>query len=352
MESLYEAALGMIDKNEGFALATVITLDGSAPRGPGAKMIIRSDKSIVGTIGGGLLEARVMAKAVTVIKEKIAQAKEFRLNKSELSDIDMICGGDLDVLIDYIDPTDIKNKEIFEYLTSSAKGKELAYLVTLIPENEKESKVRKHFILIADGRSIGFNAPDSEDEIRTLAFEGDAKYKVVETKSKRQYIVESANVHHKAYIFGAGHVGQTTAKILKFLDFHVTVIDDREQFANAERFPDTDKIIVDDFEESFGSLAIDRYSYLIIVTRGHVKDQEVLALSLKTNAGYIGMIGSAKKREGVYDYLVSLGFERNAFDRVYNPIGLPIFADSPEEIAISIAAEIIKVRAELTESNH
>ena len=132
------------------------------------------------------------------------------------------------------------------------------------------------------------------------------------------------------------------------MDFHVTVIDDREQFANRERFPGSDVILVTPFEESFDKIAIDAFSYIIIVTRGHVNDQLVLSLSLKTNAGYIGMIGSRRKREGVYQNLVENGFTRADFDRVYNPIGLPIKADSPAEIAVSIAAELVKVRAELS----
>lgn len=349
MDNLYNTALELINNGEGFALATVITLDGSAPRGPGAKMIVRQDKSITGTIGGGLLEARVIESATDVIKNKKAETKEFHLNKNELSGIDMTCGGDLDVLIDYIEPSDVINKEIFEYLNAASHGKDIAYLVTLIPEDEKSARDRKQFVLISDGRSIGFDGVN-EEEIRALVFSGDARYRVAETKDKCSYIIESAAIHHKAYIFGAGHVGQAIGKLLKFLDFQVTVIDDRPEFANAERFPDADRIITDDFNNSFDTLPIDRYSYIIIVTRGHVNDQLVLSLSLKTPAGYIGMIGSRRKRKGVYEALVAQGFSQADFNRVYNPIGLPINADSPEEIAVSIAAEIIKVKAELTEN--
>ncbi|MDR3237938.1 MAG: XdhC family protein [Spirochaetia bacterium] len=345
METIYTEALRLINNKEDFALATVITIDGSAPRGPGAKMIVRKDGSIAGTIGGGVMEAEVMEKAGNTIKNKKAELKELHLNKTELSGIDMICGGDLEVLVDFIDSSDAVNKEIFEYL--AAGKKEAAFLVTFIHDTEEEAALRKQCIFMAGGEMIG-SAIGSADELRRLAFESDVRYKVVETESRRRYIVESANIHHRAYIFGAGHVGQKTAAILKFVDFHVTVMDDRPQFANRERFPETDDVIVTPFEESFDNISIDRYSYIIIVTRGHVNDQLVLALALKTNAGYIGMIGSKRKRRGVFQNLVENGFSQADFDRVYNPIGLSIDADSPEEIAVSIAAEIIKVRAELS----
>ncbi|MCL1912027.1 MAG: XdhC family protein [Leptospirales bacterium] len=343
MENIYIEAARLVNKKEDFALATVITVDGSSPRGPGAKMIVRKDGGIAGTIGGGLLEAVVMTAAASVIDNKKAELKELHLNKAELSGIDMTCGGDLEVLVDYIDSSDAVNREIFEYLAAEKKAySQLAFLVTLVPDTDEEAALRKQCVLFSNDRPIG--GADLPDAVKQSVFESDARYKVIKTEGKR-YIVESVNVHHRAYIFGAGHVGQKTASILKFLDCHVTVIDDRPQFANKERFPESDEILVTPFEESFNKITIDAFSYIIIVTRGHVNDQLALSLSLKTNACYIGMIGSRRKRESVYQNLVENGFTRADFDRVYNPIGLPINADSPSEIAVSIAAEIVKVRA-------
>ena len=347
MENIYAEAFRLVNNKEDFALATLITVDGSSPRGPGAKMIVRKDGSIAGTIGGGLLEAVVMTMAASVINNRKAELKELHLNKAELSGIDMTCGGDLEVLVDYIDSSDAVNRKIFEYLAAEKKAyNQLVFLLTLIPDTDEEAALLKQCVLFSSDQSIG--GADLPDNIKQLVFESDVKYKVIKAENNKRYIVESVNVHHKAYIFGAGHVGQKTASILKFLDFHVTVIDDRSQFANRERFPESDEILVTSFEESFDKIAIDAFSYIIIVTRGHVNDQLVLSLSLKTNACYVGMIGSRRKRESVYRNLVENGFTQADFDRVYNPIGLPIKADSPAEIAVSIAAELVKVRAELS----
>jgi xanthine dehydrogenase accessory factor len=129
------------------------------------------------------------------------------------------------------------------------------------------------------------------------------------------------------------------------------VIDDRDEFANSERFPQADRIVAKVVSDNLDEFNIDRYSYIVIVTRGHLNDEHVLALSLKTDAGYIGMIGSRSKREGVYRNLRAKGFTDADIARVYSPIGIPIGADTPEEIAVSIAAEMIKARKELSEQD-
>ena len=347
MKKLFNEALELINRKEDFALATVITLDGSAPRGPGAKMIIKKDGSIAGTIGGGLLEAEVMKKAADVIKHKKAVVKEFHLTKDDFSGIDMTCGGDLEVLIDFIDTSDPINREIFAFLGTNSDKKSNSFLVTAIPDEDEELKTRKQYIVNIDGSCIG---GELEGELKNLVMASGARYKIVRTENSKEYIVEAINIPHCVYIFGAGHVGQKVASLMKFVNFHVTVIDDRKEFANRDRFPSTDNIIVDSFEKSFENLDIDKYSYIVIVTRGHAKDEDVLIMSLKTDAGYIGMIGSRTKVDGVYRSILSKGFTEKDIERVYSPIGLPIGGDSPEEIAVSIAAEIIKARSEINNS--
>jgi xanthine dehydrogenase accessory factor len=347
LKKLFSEALQLINNNEDFSLATVITLDGSAPRGPGAKMIIRRDGSIAGTIGGGILEAEVMKKAADVIRNRSAYINEFHLKGKDFSDIDMTCGGDLEVLVDYIDSSDPSCMEIFEYLSTNSDRKGLSYLVTTVPDNEAELKASKQFIIKDDCSLIGTSAVSEEFISRILS--SPSKYKVFRDENQKRYIVEAVNIPHCAYIFGAGHVGQKLAQILKFVDFNVTVIDDRAEFANSERFPQADRIVAKPVTENLDEFNIDRFSYIVIVTRGHINDELVLSLSLKTAAGYIGMIGSRGKREGVYRNLLASGFTDRDIARVYSPIGLPIGADTPEEIAVSIAAEMIKARKELSE---
>lgn len=145
-------------------------------------------------------------------------------------------------------------------------------------------------------------------------------------------------------IFGGGHISFFLERIGKMLDFHVVVIDDRPEFANAERFPEADEIIAEDLASVMRRLDINRSSYIVIVTRGHQNDTQVLEWAAQTPAAYVGMIGSKRKIKTVFSYLKTKGITQEQLDRVHSPIGLPIGAETPEEIAVSIMAEMIQVR--------
>jgi xanthine dehydrogenase accessory factor len=150
------------------------------------------------------------------------------------------------------------------------------------------------------------------------------------------------------FLFGGGHVSQKLAPLADTLGFRIVVVDDRSEFANPERFPQAEEFVVpDSYENAIQQGDIDAESYLVIVTRGHLHDKTVLAQALRTPAAYIGMIGSIRKRDAIYDELRAVGFTDHDFRRVHSPIGLKIGAESPEEIAVSIAAELIQVRSGL-----
>jgi xanthine dehydrogenase accessory factor len=148
------------------------------------------------------------------------------------------------------------------------------------------------------------------------------------------------------YCFGGGHVAVPTAQLASLVGFRVVVIDDRPEFANFERFPDAIINVIDDFDRAFDGLEIDEDSFIVIVTRGHQYDRTVLAQSLKTRAGYIGMISSRKKRETIYKALASDGADITKLEQVHSPIGINIGGETPEEIAVSIVAELIQVRSQ------
>jgi len=163
----------------------------------------------------------------------------------------------------------------------------------------------------------------------------------------KHYLVETLGHAGTVYIFGAGHVSQHLAPLATLVGFCTVVLDDRQEFANRQRFPDAAEIVVlDSFQRALEGLAINADSYLVIVTRGHAHDQTVLGQALSTPAGYIGMIGSGRKRDAIYAALGKEGFSRQDLDRIFSPIGLKIEAETPEEIAVSIVAELILVRAE------
>jgi len=148
------------------------------------------------------------------------------------------------------------------------------------------------------------------------------------------------------YIFGGGHVSQQIVPLAARVDFNVTVIDDRSEFADPRLFPEARKVLQHRFEDVLEALPVDSSSFLVIVTRGHTYDKDVLAQSLKTNARYVGMIGSRRKRDIIYEKLLEEGYTRKDLDRVHSPIGLSIGAETPAEIAVSIVAELIQKRAQ------
>ena len=146
-------------------------------------------------------------------------------------------------------------------------------------------------------------------------------------------------------IFGAGHIAVCLSKLAKTVGFKVTIIDDRKEFANRDRFPEADEIIAEETEKVLSYLKITPSTYIIIVTRGHLKDEEVLDSVIKLGAAaYIGMIGSRKKNATVFQRLTKKGISQEELDKVHTPIGIDINAQTPEEIAVSIMAEIIQVR--------
>ena len=163
---------------------------------------------------------------------------------------------------------------------------------------------------------------------------------------KMEVLLEPVFSEPTVYMFGGGHISEQLAPLAKKVHFKVVVVDDREMFANRERFPEADEVIVSEFEKCFDQLNIDDSSYIIIVTRGHLYDGFVLEQALRTNARYIGMIGSKKKIKTLYEILVKKGVSKETLNRVHAPIGLDINSETPEEIAVSIVAQLIKTRAE------
>jgi xanthine dehydrogenase accessory factor len=236
------------------ALATIVQVRGSIPSYESAKLLVREDGSLLGTIGGGCVEAEVWSAAREVMDTGKPRHMSFNLGQDAAYDNGLICGGQLDVFVEPVLP-----------------------------------------------------AP-------------------------------------RAFIFGAGHISKSLSQVLNIAGFLTTVIDDRETFANRERFPDADEVFSGEYEALFPSLTIHDSSYIVIVTRGHRDDMRVLRWAVTTNACYISMIGSRRKVINVVKELEKEGVSRERMERIYAPMGLEIGAISPEEISISVAAEMIALR--------
>lgn len=244
------------------ALATIVNARGSIPSFESAKMLVRDDGSIAGTIGGGCVEAEVWQAAREVMEEEKPRILTFNLNHDPKYDSGLVCGGTLEI-----------------------------YLEPILP-------------------------------VQTL------------------------------YLFGAGHVSVNVYRAARLAGFEVVVVDDRESFANRERFPEAKDVYAEDFERTLSQLAPNHSSYLVIVTRGHRDDMRVLRWAVETPAKYIGMIGSQRKIIAIYKQLQQDGISAEKLARVYAPVGLEIGAITPEEIAISIVAEMIAIRRGAAQSTH
>lgn len=343
MKDLYQSMLRLFEQGESFVQATILTQSGSAPRTAGAKMVIRADQSFLGTIGGGLVEAKVQELAREVFNNKQTVIKEYNLSGSLAGQMDMICGGRLEVLIEHMDASNSQLQRIYQdVVTAIEKRKKVVLVTPLVNSSNDDSQS----FLVREDYSVAGTFAGPTEWLETFASQASGRYPQVITLAGQRFLVEPISTYGTVYIFGAGHVSQKLALLTSLVDFRTVVLDDRQEFANRERFATADEVVVlKSFEQCLDNLEIEPDSYLVIVTRGHAFDKTVLAQALRTKARYIGMIGSKRKRDAIYHALREEGFSDKDINRVYSPIGIGIDAETPEEIAVSITAEIIKIRA-------
>ncbi|MGH9599041.1 MAG: XdhC family protein [Terracidiphilus sp.] len=251
---IYEEIVKLQREGRRGAVATIVNVRGSIPSFKSAKMLVRDDGSIAGTIGGGCVEAEVWQAARGVIASEKPTTLTFDLNQDPKYDTGLVCGGTLEIFIEPVLPQPL------------------------------------------------------------------------------------------LYIFGAGHVALELYKAAKNAGFEIVVADDRATYANRDRFPEAREVMAEDLDRAMAALKPNESSYMVIVTRGHHDDMRVLRWAVQTPAHYIGLVGSKRKAITIYRALLEEGLKPELFDRVHSPVGLDIGAVTPEEIAISIIAEIIGIR--------
>ncbi|MBN1629336.1 MAG: XdhC family protein [Thermoleophilia bacterium] len=346
-EETAKAALSLLDEGRDFAWATIIDSRGSAPRHAGASMLVRADGTIAGTIGGGPLEATVIESALRVVKSGMPLMMDF-----DAARLGMMCGGGGLVLIEYVDGARETEKDLyrglFELLDSGGRG----WLVTVTSTCDAGTTAAGdattfsvHKCLVRTDGSVAGDVVLPPEALRDLARRGGSYDLLMAIGGPEKTYVQPVGARGKAIVFGAGHCGAGLVPVLSSIGFFTTIVDDRADFANQERFPTADRVVV---PESFGTvletLPVDADTYLVIMTRGHQFDRVLLQQALRTPARYVGMMGSKKKVADTMQSLREQGFSQEELARAHAPIGVPIGGDSPEEIAISIAAELIQVR--------
>ncbi len=351
MKKLFKVMHELLQQGESFAVATIFDKSGSAPRTEGAKMVVKQDGSIFGTIGGGRLEANVIKLARDLMPERKTAIQSFDLTSRDAAASEMICGGSGEILIDFIDASDDNNLKIYaETVNIVAQGKK-GWLITLLGEASESKGIDRQQCLVDSGKNI-IGSINCNPYLLEKLLAGPAKITIhAEAFDEHRFLVEPLRQGGTVFLFGAGHVSQKIAPLSESVGFRTIVIDDRADYASRERFPEPIELRVIESFQKLPELEIDGDSYLVIVTRGHLYDKDVLEQAVRSDAAYIGMIGSRSKRDLVYAEIMSHGFEKQEFDRVCSPIGTNIGAETPEEIAVSIVGELVKIRSEKNENS-
>lgn len=343
MKEIYEQIIELLDINQSSVMITILDKSGSAPREEGTKMLVKKDFSIVGTIGGGILEALSIKLSSKVFENKEYIIEDFALTNNDAKSMGMICGGKVKILLEYIDPDDYQMVNTYKKINELSQKQVDFVLITRLNENNGYLSGRDKWICTETG-FFGFEDEGVLDIAKSIR-EDFHQLKINIINKNERCLIEPHFNYESVYIVGAGHVAQKIAELTKNLGYYTIVLDDREEFANRDRFQKADEVkVIESFNKLSDYVTINANSYIIIVTRGHSNDKEVLAQMLRTNAKYIGMIGSRSKRDITYKTLNEEGFTSEDLNRVFCPIGINIYAQTPEEIAISIAAELIKVR--------
>lgn len=342
MKSLIQNILSSFARNEGLVLATVISHRGSTPRDTGARCLIYRDGTLFDTIGGGLVESKVIEKAKTVFKEECSAFIEFDMAKQFLGAESMICGGEMEILVEYLAPSP-ENINFFHTFKQFCARRESCLLMVDPSPSEKTRQTSRRIISLETEKIAG---PTLDSQILKEIKKNTPVKAGSYTFDQQTFWIEPIRYPKKCFLFGAGHIARATAPLLASTGFQTTVVDDRKELLSTQYFgTDVSLVHVDQFENCFLDLEIDAQSFVVIMTRGHSLDKSVLSQAINSEAGYIGMIGSRRKRNTIYQVLREEGVTQQVLDNIHSPVGLDIGADTPAEIGISIAAELIKVRS-------
>jgi len=337
MHVIIDELIKKLEDKQPVVTGAIIRSTGSAPRSEGARMLVAADGSLTGTIGGGELEG----KSISAAREMLTNGSgyrilEFKLSTAEAALSGMVCGGNQQVLLQRVEPS-TGSLDFFKNLRTRFQEGDRPVMLTFVngsdypamhiysPELQLPVALRQEVARKAAGAGIPFTCV--ADDLLVFG----------------EPLIKPKTVHFA----GGGHVAQAAAKLAAIVGFRVRVMDDRQEFANRDLFPIAESVeVVGDFSDCLGELGPD--DMVVIVTRGHFHDRDVLRQALRTEAGYIGMIGSRKKRDTTYNALRDEGFTDHDFARVHSPIGLNLGGDSPGEIGLSIVAQLQQVKSGLT----
>jgi len=346
VENIYQKIDHYLHEGQRVVLARIIRQAGSSPRTLGTACLVAESGRLTGTIGGGRLEFEVLTRAQGVLKNGRSTLLPFQMTGDEVAASEMICGGTVDVYLEPVFPGNETARDIFNHLALLSGQGHAGTLVTRIAEGIDWTDTGCRMLMEPGGKITGRIDAPADLKQRVLYPGGDGQAVLVKSeKTDAAFFVEPIRPDDVLYLFGAGHVSRCVAGIAETVGFSVVVVDDRAEFASRDRFPHAVDIVAIPFTTAFEQIHVAASAYIVIVTRGHSHDRDVLRWALTQPVSYLGMIGSRRKREIIYRSLMDEGVAADRLARVHSPIGLSIGAQTPEEIAVSIVAELIAVRA-------
>ena len=332
-------------------VATVVKTSGSTPQKPGAKLLVRADGSGVGTLGGGCVEGDIWFAASQLLKSGgSAEMRDYELNEDLAAQDGLVCGGTMFFLLDPIRTTEEESdfQDFNEEIITAYEGGAPVAIASLmkVPEGS-DLPVGSKLLLRENGSTSGSLGDEKLDsgainDARRLMAMGRNDY--ITSESGVEYYIEAYTTPPTLVLAGGGHVSKAISNIASTLGFRIFVIDDRDEFSNAERFPEAEQTVVSDYGSAFEKLPIGTNSFIVIATRGHRYDASATASAIRTPASYIGLLGSKRKTILIFEELFAEGFSMEQIQSVRSPIGLNISARTPEEIALSIMSEIVGFR--------
>jgi xanthine dehydrogenase accessory factor len=348
MEQVFRAASDEMTAGNAMVVATVVKTSGSTPQKPGAKLLVRADGSGVGTLGGGCVEGDIWFASSQLLKNGgPAEMRDYELNEDLAAQDGLVCGGTMYFLLDPIrEPAeaDVFNGEV---IAAYEGGAPVAVASLMKVPEGSELEVGTKLLIRENGSTSGSLGDEKLDanamnEARRLMAMGKNDY--ITAESGAEYFIEAYTTPPTLVVAGGGHVSKALSNIATTLGFRIFIIDDREEFSNADRFPEAEQTVVSDYGSAFEKLPIGTNSFIVIATRGHRYDASATAAAMRTPASYVGLLGSKRKTILIYEELFAEGFTMEEVQSVRSPIGLNISARTPEEIALSIMSEIVGFR--------
>lgn len=350
MKNVHRQLLDHIQSGETIALATVVKTSGSTPQKPGSSALFGEKGLIAGTIGGGQLEGEVEQIAKRALISGNSSQYYFNLNTNP--DLDgAICGGETEVLLD---ANPAQHKKALEDMAQSLTNGLGGYICTILSRVPEEGLNIERFWITKEGKANhpeGISTPiwDSiKRQLKTQTGEGFCEIEPPSPSSgvRQSLFMEPIKPLPRLIIVGAGHVGRALAHLASLLDFEITVIDDRPEFACMGNIPDADHFVVKDMGLAMSEIKLTPSTYVVIVTRGHSSDAECLKSCLGSEAAYVGMIGSRHKVALLKKRFIESGLAtEEKWVKIFTPIGIPIASVTVQEIATSIAAQLVQERA-------